>query len=324
MGLYHAINVHSYSSEACVTGIYEPDDKRASSALKIFNKASRFKDPFELINSDKIDAVVISSPDASHSTFVLSCLDVKKPILCEKPLATTIDDLVKILNKENEIGRKYVSVGFNRRFDPYHVAVKNAVCSGEIGKPLLWKGVHRNPAAMYDISGAFILNNSAGHDVDSARWLLDSDVKSIQVTGLKSREEFPDAARDLLLLQMEMLNGTLAAGEVYVNADYGYEVITELVCQKGTVRTGQANKAILRFKNNCSVYMSSDFRGYFCEAYLAEITEWIDSIKKNLIFAGANAWDGYEAAIVTLAGAASLKENHVVLVNTISKPKLYQ
>lgn len=324
MGLQHAINVHFHSGESDVAGIYEPDDKRASSALEILNKASRFKDPFELIDSDKINAVIISSPDASHAALVLACLDVKKPVFCEKPLATTTEDLIKILSKEDEIGKKYVSVGFVRRFDSYHVAVKNLACSAEIGKPLLWKGVHRNASAHYDNSGAFILNNSAGHDVDSARWLLGSDVKSIQVKGIKSREEYPDTAQDLLFLQMEMLNGTLAIGEVYVNVDYGYEVITELVCQKGTVTTGQADKAILRCKNNRSMYMTSDFRSYFAEAYLAEITSWIDSINKDQVFTGANAWDGYEAAIVTIAGGTSLHENRVVQVPSIKKPKLYQ
>jgi myo-inositol 2-dehydrogenase/D-chiro-inositol 1-dehydrogenase len=324
MGLHHAKNIHSYSSEADVTGVYEPNDKSVSSALEILKKASRFNDPFELINSDKIDAVVICSPDATHASLVLACLDARKPVLCEKPLATNVEDLKKILSKENECGKKYVSVGFNRRFDPYHLAVKKVVDSEEIGLPLLWKGVHRNAAAMYDTSGAFILNNSAGHDVDSARWLLGSDVKTIQAKGIRSRKELPDDAQDLLFLQMEMMNGTLAVGEVYVNVDYGYEVIAELVCQKGTATSGHADKTVVRSKNNRGTYMSSDFRGYFIEAYLAEMTDWIESVKNDRIFRGANAWDGYEAVVVTLAGAVSLKENRMMLITTIDKPKLYR
>jgi myo-inositol 2-dehydrogenase/D-chiro-inositol 1-dehydrogenase len=324
MGLYHAFNLHTRIPAVRIAGFFEPDDSRAKMVQETCAKPERFDDPLELINSNKMDAIVITSPDATHAKFVLACIKIKKPVFCEKPLAVDPDSAVSILNEENAIGKKYLSVGFNRRFDPYHRELKRIQDEGKHGKALLWKGVHRNTEAMYNTQGAFILVNSAGHDVDSARWLLDSDVKSIFVRGLKSRPDLSEDSKDLLTLNMEMENGTLGIAEVFVNAGYAYEVIAELVFQRGTAETSHADKALVRSENVRGVYMSGDFRGYFSEAYLEEMFDWTDSIIQNRPFSGACAWDGYAALCVTLAGVTSLQEGRVVSVQTISKPDLYR
>jgi myo-inositol 2-dehydrogenase/D-chiro-inositol 1-dehydrogenase len=123
---------------------------------------------------------------------------------------------------------------------------------------------------------------------------------------------------------MEMENGALGIAEVFVNAGYAYEVIAELVFQKGTAETSHADKALIRSENARGVYMSGDFRSYFSEAYLEEMRDWTDSILQDRPFSGACAWDGYVALCVTLAGVISLQEGRVVPVQTIPKPDLYK
>jgi myo-inositol 2-dehydrogenase/D-chiro-inositol 1-dehydrogenase len=325
MGLYHAVNLHTRIPVARVSGFFEPDDSRAAAVQKNCGNPERFADPLELINSDKIDAVIITSPDATHAKFAQACVKIKKPALCEKPLAVDLDSAVSILNEEKALGKRYISVGFQRRFDPYHSELKRIRDEGKLGKPLLWKGVHRNAEAMYGTQeGAFILINSAGHDVDSARWLLDSDVKNIYVRGMKSKPDLSEDSRDLLAISMEMENGALGISEVFVNAGYAYEVIAELVFQKGTAETGHADKALVRSKNDRGMYMSDDFRGYFSEAYLEEMFNWTDSIIQDRPFSGASAWDGYAELCTTLAGATSLQEGRIIPVQTIPKPDLYK
>ena len=323
MGLYHAKNLHSKILNVSVTGIYDPDEGHVNEALAICENAEKFNDPTELIQSKKTDALVIASPDSTHAQLVHECLENRKFVFCEKPLASELGDAESIVKKETVIGKKFLSVGFQRRFDPYHLAVKQAVCSGEIGTPLLWKGIHRNPAALYNNNGVFLLVNSSGHDVDSARWLLGSDVKTIKVLGRKSRKELPEDAADLLLLTMEMENGSLAQSELYLNADYAYEVAVELVCQKGTVSTGHTDRALLRSSGKRSFFMSGDFRGYFDEAYLAEMSDWVDSMVKGRNFQGADTWDGYSAVAVTFAGVESLMQGKTIQLKNIKKPDFY-
>jgi myo-inositol 2-dehydrogenase / D-chiro-inositol 1-dehydrogenase len=88
-----------------------------------------------MIRDENVDAVVIASPDPTHAPLVKECLRLEKPVLCEKPLADSADAALEVVEAEVELGRKLVQVGFMRRYDPQHVAVKEAVDAGSVGAP---------------------------------------------------------------------------------------------------------------------------------------------------------------------------------------------
>ena len=101
------------------------------------------------------DAVVIASPDDMHAEQALLCLDAQRPTLCEKPLAPTVADATSVVNAEIDLGRRLISLGFMRRFDPGYVALKESIPS--IGQPLIVHNVHRNEAAPYGLSTAMTM-----------------------------------------------------------------------------------------------------------------------------------------------------------------------
>lgn len=322
MGLQHALDI-STSSIATVTAIADVDQRRVEAAAAKLNSPKCYIDPLEMISDTKVDALVVASPDSTHAQYVLAALDLKKPILCEKPLASTIQEALRIVEKEVEIDKRLVSVGFHRRFDQTHMAIKETVVKGSYGLPLLWKGAHRNPSAMYDTDGPFILNNSAGHDVDSARWILGSSVTKVFAWGIKSREDLPDSAQDMLFIDMEMENGTRAIGEIYVNARYGYEVQAEVICQEGVVSSVPPQKVVVRQGGSIGTPISDDFRTYFIDSYKLEMDIWLQSILDGTTFSGASAYDGYCVMATTEAAGCSLRSGEIIPVKTIPKPVLY-
>ncbi len=324
MGTRHAGNIHRLVDGAVISAVYDIDQSKAAHAASLCDSADIFDDPIKLIESSSVDAVLIASPDDIHAEMTLACLLAGRPVLCEKPLATKVEDALSVVQAEMKIGKRLVSVGFMRRFDPQHAAVKQAVLSGELGEPLLWKGVHRNASVPFGTSGATILTNSAGHDMDSARFLLGEEILEVYVSGLRTRPELHEDTRDLLILKMTMSNNRLAVGEVFVNADYGYEVSAEVVCQYGTAVTQQPDKVLLRHKSHRGFYVSSDWLSPFEDAYVAEDRAWIESLQTNRIFKGASAWDGYMTMAVTNACIQSLHTGSIIPVNTIQKPELYQ
>ena len=70
-----------------------------------------------LVDAADVDAVVIASPGPLHAEQVLACIAAGKPVLCEKPLATTGEDALKVIEAEVALGRRLVQVGFMRRYD---------------------------------------------------------------------------------------------------------------------------------------------------------------------------------------------------------------
>jgi myo-inositol 2-dehydrogenase/D-chiro-inositol 1-dehydrogenase len=323
MGTRHVMNLQRFVNGADVAAVYDLDPARAQRVADTCG-ARVMDNPRALIQNENVDAVLIASPDETHADLTLACLEIGKPVLCEKPLATTVSDAERVLNVEVALGRRLVAVGFMRRFDPQHVAVKQAATGGRLGQPLLFKGVHRNASAPYGTTGANILINSAGHDFDSARWLLNGQVQEVYVRGVCARADASSEMQDLLLVVMSFTNHRMATAEVYVNAEYGYEVSAELVCQRGTVVTEQPDAALVRANGQRGYSVPNDWLARFNEAYIFELRDWVDSIQKGQPFHGANAWDGYMAMLITNACIQSLQTQHSVAVKAPQTPTLYQ
>jgi myo-inositol 2-dehydrogenase / D-chiro-inositol 1-dehydrogenase len=285
--------------------------------------AKAFADATELIQDSSVDAVVIASPDPTHAEFVHACLRQRKPVLCEKPLATTADDALKILDAEQALGRRLIAVGFMRRFDPQHVGVRQAITAGDIGRPILFKGVHRNPMIPPHLSGEIVVTNSAIHDIDSARWLLGQEVTEVFVRGVRTHASFSDETRDMLLLQLALGGDCLGTAEVSVAVEYGYEVSAEIVGERGTALALQPDAALLRAGEVRSVAVPRNHLTRFQDAYIRELSAWVQSVQSGQVFPGASAWDGYMTLLVTDACIQSLQSGAPVAISTPERPGFY-
>lgn len=323
MGTRHAENLLRHVPAAQVTAVYDPDSRRAEQVAALWRSAEVLADPLRLIQDDRVEAIVIAAPDATHAGFTLECLRCQKPVLCEKPLATSAQDAANIVEAECAMGCRLVSVGLMRRFDPYHVAVRQVVASRQLGRPIVYKGVHRNAAIPYDVRGEVVLTNSAGHDIDAVRWLLGQEIEEVYVRGVRSHATFGAETTDLLLLQMALTGDCLATIELFVAAEYGYEVSAEIVSEHGTVVTGQPDAAIVRSTQTRSAAVPTDWLGRFQEAYVAEMLAWVGSIRTGQPFPGANAWDGYLALLATDACIHSFHSHRPVAVQLPTQPSLY-
>ncbi len=324
MGTRHALNLHRYVAGAHVAAIYDLDGARANEVAAACGGAAVLDDPIHLIEDGEVDAVIIAAPDTTHATFTHACLSMEKPVLCEKPLATSAADALGIVEAEQAVGRQLVGVGLMRRFDPQHLAVQQAVAAGQIGRALMFKGVHRNAHCPPHLPGEVVITNSAVHDIDAARWLLAQEVENVYVRGVRTRASFSDETRDLLLMQMELSNGCLATVEVFVAAEYGYEVSAEIVGERGTAVTLQPDQALVRAHGARGVAVPADWLTRFQEAYVAELRAWVQGIRTEQAFGGANAWDGYMSLLVSDACAQSLRSGASVAVPVPTKPRLYQ
>jgi myo-inositol 2-dehydrogenase/D-chiro-inositol 1-dehydrogenase len=220
-------------------------------------------------------------------------------------------------------GQRLVSVGFMRRFDPQHVAVKQLADSGTLGRKIVYKGVHRNAAIPYSVSGKVVLTNSAGHDIDATRWLLGQEIQKVYVRGIRSHSSFSPETQDLLLVQMDLSGDCLATLEVYLAAEYGYEVNAEIVAERGVISTGQPDLALLRAQQTRGNSVPLEWLARFQEAYVAETADWVDSLLNQRRFSGASAWDGFATLCVTDACVQSLNSGQPVAVSLPPQPAFY-
>jgi myo-inositol 2-dehydrogenase/D-chiro-inositol 1-dehydrogenase len=276
----------------------------------------------DLIADPAVDAVVVCSWGPTHEQYVLGSIAAGKPVFCEKPLATTQEACLRIVEAEVANGSRLVQVGYMRRYDEAYRALKAVLATGEIGEPLLMHCAHRNASVPPYYGEQMAITDTAVHEIDMVRWMFDQEIAATRVL-MPRRSRNGGDLQDPLMLLLEMANGILVDVEISVNIRYGYDIRGEIVGENGAAALGSQNPVSLRRTGQVSDPVPADWRERFLRAYDVEFQEWIDSIAGGGQPVGPSAWDGYAAAVVSDAGVVALRTGERVPVVMTERPKLY-
>jgi len=276
----------------------------------------------DLIADPNVDAVIVCSWGPTHEEYVLASIAAGKPVFCEKPLATTTDACLRIIDAEVAAGRRLVQVGFMRRYDAAYRALKKVIDDGTVGAPLVYYSGHRNPSVPPSYTKDMAIVDTAVHDFDVSRWLLGEEFVAIRVLAAKPNSLGGDL-QDPLLMIVETESGVLVNVETSVNIRYGYDIRGEVVGETGTAALADRGQVLLRSANHVGVGVPQDWRERFIAAYDTEFAEWIAGVTAGAGATGPSSWDGYAAQAVCDAGVAALHSGDRVEIVLAAKPALY-
>ena len=284
--------------------------------------ATVYADGKSLIEDTEVDAVIVASWGPTHEEYVLAGIAAGKQVFCEKPLATTAEACLRIIEAEVAADRRLVQVGFMRRYDAAYRALKAVIESGQIGAPLMFHSRHRNPAVPSHYTREMAITDTAVHDFDVVRWLLDEELVAARVLVPKANRHGGDL-QDPLLMILETESGAIVDVETSVNIRYGYDIRGEVVGEDGTAALADSSPVVVRHSGQVAGQVPEDWRERFLRAYDVEFQEWIDSLTGGGTPTGPSSWDGYAAAVVSDAAVEALHSGSRVLVDQIERPALY-
>lgn len=321
MGADHARIVARSVAGAHLVAISDADEARARAVAAETGAKRAVNDPLGVVNDPEVGAVLIASPDSTHADFTIACIRAGKPVLCEKPLAPTAAEGMRVIEAELAGGRRLVQLGFMRRFDPGYVEMKDLLLSGRYGEALAFHCVHRNASAPAHFDSVAAIVNSCVHEVDISRFVLSAELSSVRV--FRSKRSKHAHFDDPMLVVFETDKGQLVDVELFLNAQYGYDVKGELICETGTISFGATTHTEIRSSGLTATALAPDWRPRFAAAYRIQNQAWIDSISTGRPV-GSSAWDGFIATTVTDAGVKSLKTGETVAIAYEKRPGLYQ
>lgn len=312
MGAEHLRLLRQETRGATVTAICDADARRAGDLAQ---GAQIYSDPLALIADDRVGAVVIASPDATHADLALACLAAGKPVLCEKPLAATAAQALQVVQAETALGRRLVSVGYMRRFDPAYGDLKLAADSGDIGPVVVLHNIHRNAAAPVWFTGPMAVTNSFVHEIDISRWLLGAEFTSAQVLAAPGG--------DPLVITLQGDQGQIVVTEVFMNAGYGYHVHAGLVGRDGTIDMAQPTRALTNRAGHHGHAYPDNWVPRFADAYRLQMAAWVRAAAQGAA-TGASAWDGYVATAIAEQVVGALDSGaKTALTLAAPRPALY-
>ena len=175
IGVMHAANIAA-NPRARLAYVYDVNEA-AARACAAKHKAKVAPSVDAVLKDKSVDAVLIASSTPTHVDLITASAKAGKAIMCEKPIDLDIKR-VERCRKDIAMTGVPIQIGFNRRYDPSHRAVRDALRKGEIGALELLVITSRDPGlapvAYLKTSGG-IFRDMTIHDFDLARFILGND-----------------------------------------------------------------------------------------------------------------------------------------------------
>ncbi len=118
--------------DANLVGFYDLNQARAKEISETFG-GTAFDSIEDLLADPSIDAVSVCTANHTHAAITIQALQAGKHVLCEKPMATTLEDCQAMVDAANKTGKVLV-IGQNQRLTKTHKKARELIRNGEIGQ----------------------------------------------------------------------------------------------------------------------------------------------------------------------------------------------
>lgn len=206
-----------------IAGFYDLNPERAGEMVEKYG-GKIYASPEEMIEDPCIDAISVCTPNSTHADISINALEHGKHVLCEKPMALSLEETRKMLEAEEKSG-KILMPGHNQRLIPTHRKAKELLSEGAIGKPLFfqcnfkhagpesWSINNTNSTWFFDKSKAHfgVFGDLGSHKLDLIRFLTEKEIDTVFATMMTLDKRYEDGTlidlEDNVVCQFRLSDG---------------------------------------------------------------------------------------------------------------------
>lgn len=175
---------YAHIPDAELIAVADPDAERLKRVGEAYKVPNLFANVADMLALKELEAVSIVTPDHLHRAVAVEALDAGKHVLIEKPLATTVEDGVAIVEAARRAGVKTM-INFSNRWMSYMIHAKRAVLDGKLGEPVY--AYARLSNTLY-VPTEMLKSWSArtrlphwlmSHTIDRVRWLFGGNIRRV-------------------------------------------------------------------------------------------------------------------------------------------------
>ncbi len=312
IGRMHAGLVSREVPGLALAALYDADERTAAAVaaelgVRITGSAE------ELMEGADVDAIAICTGTDTHVDLLVAAAQMGKPVFLEKPISLDLAEVDRGLEIAEQTG-VLLQIGFNRRFDPAHRSVHDAVRSGAIGDVHLLRISSRDPAPppleYVGHSGGIFLDMTV-HDFDMARFVTGSEVEEVYARGEVRVDPAIGAAGDLdtVVVTLRHADGALTVIDNSRQAVYGFDQRVEAFGSRGMAASENplAHTGILRTNAGTAAARLPQF---FLERYIPSyVAEWA-AFECAVRAGGSSPVPGADGRAPLVVGLAALRSAH--------------
>jgi predicted dehydrogenase len=183
----------AHSKKAKLVAVVSGDKNKAKKFAQDFNASQSYTyDEFSrCLESPAVDAVYIATPPGEHEKYAVAAAKAGKHVLCEKPLAATVQQARNMVNtcRRNKV---LFMTAYRKYFEPSSLALKKMIKTGELGRIDVIHTLFTELRVFGDSSPAWLfskklcgggpLTDVGVYCINTTRWLVDED--PISATGI--------------------------------------------------------------------------------------------------------------------------------------------
>lgn len=198
--------------QAAVTAVVDVRPERAAALAQRANAT-----PYPTLEAclPQVDLVYVLTPPSLHRALTVAALEAGKPVVVEKPLASSLEDGEAMVAAARRSGVPLMTA-FNMRFRPGFRKLKDALDSGQLGAPIsFWSqrlGIGVGAGENWRTTPGLLCGmtvESLSHDIDLIRWLL-GDIVQVAAQVRQSRSDLPGFDDNALII-LGLAQGAMAS-----------------------------------------------------------------------------------------------------------------
>ena len=201
-------------------------------------KIKHFSDNLEeCISSQNVDAVILSTPTQRHADQAIKCMDAGKHVLVEIPMADTLVDSIRIVEKKKQTGLVCMA-GHVRRFNPSHQWINNKIKAGDIkiqqmdAQTYFFRRTNTNAKGQPRSWTDHLLWHHACHTVDLFQYQTGG--KATQAFGLQGPIHSELGIAMDMTIGLKATDGAICTLSLSFNNDGPFGTFFRYICDKGT------------------------------------------------------------------------------------------
>ena len=319
IGPLHAANIASHPN-ARLRWVVDVNTAAAEAlATKFGGRATANLD--EALADPDVRAMMICTPPRTHATIIERAARAGKAVFCEKPIdldMSRVDACGHVL----ETTRTPFFVGFNRRFDPSHRALFDAIRAGGIGALEMLVLSSRDPEiSPPDYVAAMpygIFYDTMIHDFDMVRWLTgDEPIEIVARTAcMLDTATNPHRDPDTAMVMLKMASGALVHVNSSFRAVYGYDQRIEAFGANGMLISRNRQPTTLERYGADGIHedpLLYFFIDRYAESYARELNDFVAALDEKRA-PSIGFTDGRRALLIAEAAVASAKSGAPVAI----------
>lgn len=313
--------------DATIIGVYDFDRQRAEEIAKKYG-TKVYKSYKDLLSESDIDAVSVCVRNSDHCKISVDAMRAGKHVLCEKPMAVSIEECKEMVRVSKETGR-FLMIGHNQRLSRAHIKAKELIKNGTIGDILTFKTCfgHGGPETWtVDTGNVWFFEKSLSafgamadlgvHKTDLIEYLLGKRIKA--VTAVLKTLDKKDAQGGFIgvddnaicIYQMENgIVGTMTVSWTYYGAE---DNSTILYGTNGIMKiydNDQYSIVVIGKDGTKTYYEIDKIQTNDNQAKSGIIDLWVDCLKKHVppAISGESALHSMKAIFAALESAQTGK-----------------